>query len=118
MNFTVKKVTNVGNDKIIEDQEMSTMDAVTLPLKTTAERDALTPQNGWLIYNLDTKHMEIFTGVDWWPIQSSPLVSGTTAELDACPINEDGCFAFDKTLKKIKFKKNGIWKKLRDEDDV
>jgi hypothetical protein len=91
---------------------------ISIPTKSSADRDALNPAEGWLIFNTETKRLEIFVGTEWWPIQTMPIISGTTSELNSNPINECGCFAYDTTLKRLKVKKNGVWKKLKDEDDA
>jgi hypothetical protein len=47
-----------------------------LPVITTAQRDALTPLNGWIIYNSTTGRPEYYNGTAWFSMRGvDPLAS-------------------------------------------
>ena len=44
--------------------------AIPLPVRTTAQRDALTPASGWMIWNSTTTQAEIYNGATWVAVGS------------------------------------------------
>jgi hypothetical protein len=49
----------------------STTGAIGIPVMTAAQRDALTPAAGWIIFNDDTNKLNFYTGAGWEVITSA-----------------------------------------------
>lgn len=72
---------------------------------TTAQRDALTPANGMVIYNSTTSAFETYQN-DKWTATTAP--SFTTAERDALDVN-NGTVIYNTTTSKFNFYENDVW---------
>ncbi len=61
------------------------------PTMTTAQRDALTPVNGFAIYNSDDDTLQVYNGTDWDNQDSVESVNGKTGVvvLDPDDLNDD-----------------------------
>ena len=63
---------------------------VGIPTITTAQRDALTPQNGYLIYNTTIKLMQQYADGSWQSIAAPPILTALSYPGSQTAVNPDG----------------------------
>ena len=72
-----------------------TSESIILPKISTAQRNALPPETGQLIFNTDDFEVQFYNGTEWKNAGSAPITGGTVTDVGGYRIhqfNNDGAF--------------------------